>query len=470
MEMLLDRINGFVWGAPTLVLILGVGLLLSVLTRWAQLRLLPLALVQFKTKLTQKPETDGISPFQALCTALAATVGTGNLVGVAGAIAIGGPGSIFWMWICAFLGMITKYAEAVLAVRYRVHCSGEYVAGPMYVIREGIGKRWHFLAYIYCFFGVIAALGVGNAVQINAVISGINGVICSFGGSETRQVNLLLACFLAALVGMMTLGGAKRIGETAEILMPVISICYICLCIGVMIVRLDAVAEALRSIIWGAFCPEAVTGGAVGSGFIALRTGVSRGVFTNEAGMGTAGIAHGTAAVSHPAEQGLMGIVEVFLDTLVICTLTALVILCSGIPIRYGSDGAGDLTSQAFSAVYGDWVKIFLAAAMCCFAFGTVLGWGLYGARCAQFLFGDGSWKWFAAAQTGVVFLGAMLESGTVWARAETVNGLMEIPSLLALVILRREVAELTADYERRMRKKRGSPGFFPESLDKNTC
>ena len=469
MEMWLERINGFVWGAPTLVLILGVGLLLSVLTQFAQLRMFPLALGHFKAKLIQKPANDGVSPFQALCTALAATVGTGNLVGVAGAIAIGGPGSIFWMWVCGVLGMVIKYAEAILAVRYRVKRGGEYVAGPMYIIQEGLGKRWHFLAYVYSFFGVIAALGVGNAVQINAVIAGINGVIGISGGRESWQSNLLMACFLAAVIGMMTMGGAKRIGKTAEVLMPGISACYILLCVYVMAVQKEAVPEALQQIVKGAFCPEAVTGGAVGSGLAALRIGVSRGVFTNEAGMGTAGIAHGAADVSHPAEQGLMGVVEVFLDTIVICTMTALVILCSGVSIPYGKAPEGDLTALAFGAVCGDWVKIFLAGAMCCFAFGTVLGWGLYGVRCTEFLFGAGSRKWFAFAQTGVVFLGALLKSGTVWSLAETVNGLMAIPNLLTLIKLRKEVVVLTADYENNRRIKPGSRGFFPESLDKKT-
>ena len=447
-EMWLERINGFVWGAPTLVLILGVGLLLSVLTRFAQLRMFPLALGHFKAKLIQKPANDGVSPFQALCTALAATVGTGNLVGVAGAIAIGGPGSIFWMWVCGVLGMVIKYAEAVLAVRYRVKRGGEYVAGPMYIIQEGLGKRWHFLAYVYSFFGVIAALGVGNAVQINAVIAGINGVIGISGGRESWQSNLLMACFLAAVIGMMTMGGAKRIGKTAEVLMPGISACYILLCVYVMAVQKEAVPEALQQIVKGAFCPEAVTGGAVGSGLAALRIGVSRGVFTNEAGMGTAGIAHGAADVSHPAEQGLMGVVEVFLDTIVICTMTALVILCSGIPVPYGEDAGAALTSQAFCAVYGNWASIFLTLALCCFAFATVLGWGLYGVRCAGFLFGESSRNYIALFQTAMVVLSSVLETGFIWSLAELLNGLMAIPNLIALVVLSPRLRELTCQYK----------------------
>ena len=448
MARYLDSLNRLVWGAPALVLILGVGLYLSILTRFSQIRFLPRALKHFCSKLRQEPEEDGVSPFQALCTALAATVGTGNLVGVAGAIAIGGPGSIFWMWICALFGMVTKYAEATLAVHYRVREKDGYAAGPMYMITEGLGKHWKPLAAAYCFFGVFAAFGVGNAVQINAVISGLNRVIEFCGGTETRAGNLLMGAVLAALVGAMLLGGAKRIGQTAELLMPLVSCCYILLCAGVLIRKAGEIPGAFRAIIEGAFSPQAVTGGLVGSWFGTLRIGVSRGVFTNEAGMGTASIAHGCARVRHPAEQGLMGIMEVFLDTIVICTLTALAILCSGVSIPYGQDAGAELTMAAFSGVYGQWVTVFLAVSLCCFAFATVLGWGLYGARCAQFLFGSESWRGFALLQMAVVFLSALLESGTIWSLAETVNGLMAIPNLIALVMLSPQLRRLTMEYQ----------------------
>lgn len=444
----LDFVNRLVWGAPALALILGVGLYLSVLTGFAQIRMLPMALKQFFSKLRQEPDDNGISPFQALCTALAATVGTGNLVGVAGAIAIGGPGSIFWMWVCAIFGMVTKYAEATLAVHYRVRGKDGYAAGPMHMITQGLEKRWHPMAAVYCFFGVVAAFGVGNAVQTNAVISGMNRVIEYWGGTQTRLGDLLMGLVLAALVGAMLLGGARRIGQAAELLMPFVSCCYILLCAGVLVLNADKIPGAFYSIVKGAFSPEAVTGGLVGSWFRTLRIGVSRGVFTNEAGMGTASIAHGAAQVQHPAEQGLMGIVEVFLDTIVICTLTALVILCSGVTVPYGTDAGAELTMAAFSGVYGEWVTVILAISLCCFAFATVLGWGLYGARCAQFLFGDRSWKYFALLQTAVVFLSALLESATIWSLAETVNGLMAIPNLIALVMLSPKLRRLTVEYQ----------------------
>ena len=447
--MKLETLNRFVWGAPTLLLILGAGLYLSFRTGFAQIALFPRAFRSFFANLRSGGEENGVSPFQALCTALAATVGTGNLVGVAGAIALGGPGAIFWMWVCAVLGMVTKFAEATLAVRYRVKENGEYVGGPMYMIRQGMGRRWNWLACVYSFFGIFAAFGVGNATQINAVITGMNEVITVFGGSESRTGNLFMGLALAALIGAMLLGGAKRIGAAAELLVPFASVAYILLGVGVLIMRFSAVPAAFSAIIKGAFSPGAVTGGMLGSVFQALRVGVSRGVFTNEAGMGTASIAHASARVFHPAQQGLMGIMEVFLDTIVICTMTALVILVSGVPIPYGTDAGGALTTQAFACVYGEWVTVFLALALCCFAFATVLGWGLYGARCAQFLFGAKAWKWFALLQIMTVVLSAMLETGTIWSLAETVNGLMAVPNLIALVILSPELSRLTAQYKK---------------------
>ncbi len=454
MTKILEAVHSFLWGAPTLVLILGVGLYLSIRTGFAQLRLFPRALGDFLRKLTGKGKgAEGVSPFQALCTALAATVGTGNLVGVAGAICLGGPGAIFWMWVCGLLGMATKFAEAALAVRYRVREDGQSRGGPMYMISSGMGERWKWLACLYSFFGVIAAFGVGNATQVNAVISGINGVLSRFGWQECWQGNILMGGLLAAVIGVMLLGGAKRIGIVAEKLVPFVSAAYILLCGWVLIQRADAIPGAFRMIVEGAFSPWAATGGVLGSAFLALRVGCARGVFTNEAGMGTAAIAHAGANVSHPVEQGLMGIMEVFLDTIVICTLTALVILVSGVAIPYGIDAGGTLTSAAFSLVCGDWVSVFLAGALCCFAFATVLGWGLYGARCAEFLFGSGAWKWFALLQTVTVVIGAVLNTQIVWLLAETVNGLMAIPNLIALAYLSPELRRLTIEYTQKIRQ-----------------
>ena len=444
----IDFANRIVWGAPALILILGVGGYLSLRTGFAQLTLFPRACRLFFQKLKNKESNGAVSPFQALCTALAATIGTGNIVGVAGAICLGGPGAVFWMWVSAIAGMMTKFAEATLAVHYRAHHNGEWIGGPMYMITRGLGEKWRFLASVYCFFGVFAAFGVGNATQINAVVTGLNQVILSFGGEVTMRKNLGMGLLLAVLIGSVLLGGSKRIGKAAQLLVPFAACAYLLMCCGVLTLRASAIPEALASIFRGAFSPRAVTGGIVGSGFQALRTGISRGVFTNEAGMGTASIAHASAQVDVAAEQGLLGIMEVFLDTVVICTMTALVILCSGICIPYGQDVGAELTAQAFSAVFGDWASVFLTLALCGFAFATVLGWGLYGVRCAQFLFGASCWKYFALLQTAMVVISALLETGVIWSLAELVNGLMAIPNLIVLVALSPKLRELTDIYK----------------------
>ncbi|MBP3684761.1 MAG: sodium:alanine symporter family protein [Oscillospiraceae bacterium] len=446
MTRVFNQINGILWGAPALLLILTVGLFLSLRLHFVQLRLLPRALGQLGRSLRRK---DGRSEFQALCTALAATVGTGNLAGVAGAICLGGPGAVFWMWLCGILGMVTKYAEAVLAVRYRVKTEAGYKGGPMYVMELGLGSRWKPMAMAYCLFGLLASFGIGNGVQIRTVLSGINMVQSRFGMAVSRQGNLLLGVLLAILIGRLLLGGARRIGEAAQLLVPIAAAGYILLCLGVLILRAEAIPRAFASILQGAFSPRAVTGGILGSSFQALRIGCSRGVFTNEAGMGTAAIAHGSAEVSHPAQQGLMGIVEVFLDTIVICTLTALVILTSGAPVPYGSEAGVELTTWAFSQIYGSFASVFLALALCLFAVATVLGWGLYGARCACYFFGRDVWKAYALAQTAMVVVASTMDAASLWQFSEMLNGLMVIPNLITLAALSSEVVRLTKDYEK---------------------
>ncbi len=449
MSEILQVIYNAVWGAPALILILGVGIWLSWRTGFAQLRLLPRAVRRFFSRLFNGADSSGgVSSFQALCTALAATVGTGNLAGVAGAISIGGPGAIFWMWVCGIFGMVIKFAEATLAVRYRVkNSSGEYVGGPMYIIRRGLPGAFRPLAAMYSVFGLVAAFGVGNATQINTVIVGLHDTLSLFHFQTGRYFNLLVGGILAVLIGAMLLGGARRIGQAAELLVPFAAGLYLVLGTVVLFLRLDAVPAAFAAILEGAFQPQAVTGGVIGSALTGLRTGVSRGVFTNEAGMGTASIAHASAQVRHPVEQGLMGIVEVFLDTIVICTMTALVILCSGVAIPYGTDAGVSLTTGAFASVLGDWVCVVIALSLCLFAFATVLGWGLYGIRCAQYLFGEGVWKKFVYLQIATVIVGAVLKAQTVWLLAETVNGLMAIPNLIALGALTPELLRLYRDY-----------------------
>ncbi len=447
---ILNRLYGLIWGAPALILILGVGIALTLRTGFAQVRLFPAACRAFGRRLTGR-EDNGSGSFQALCTALAATVGTGNLAGVAGAIAIGGPGALFWMWCCGILGMMIKFGEAALSVRYSVPDEkGGRLGGPMYMIRQGLGPKWAWLGSMYCFFGVAAAFGVGNATQVNAVIGGFHQALQALGGSGSEELDLLLGLILGVLVTAVLLGGASRIGRIAEYMVPVAAGAYILLGAGFLILRAEAIPGAFASIIQGAFTPAAVTGGVVSSAFLTLRTGVSRGVFTNEAGMGTAGMAHGSASVAHPVEQGLMGIVEVFLDTIVICTVTGLVILCSGISIPYGTDPGVALTTGAFSTVYGPLASVMIAGALCCFAFATMLGWGLYGSRCAQYLLGEGAWKWFALLQGGVVVLGAAIRTETAWLLSELFNGLMAIPNLIALAALTPELVRLVREYSSR--------------------
>lgn len=434
-------------GIPAVVLILGVGLFLTFRLGFPQVRLFPKALGLFFRRMFSGRTPDGrVSSFQALCTALAATVGTGNLVGVAGAISLGGPGAIFWMWVCAILGMATKYSEATLAVCYRVKTTDGYAGGPMYTMTYGLGERFRPMAKMYCLFGILAAFGVGNAAQVSAVVTGVGSVVRQFGGEPGLSGNLIIGLILAALTGLLLFGGAKRVGAAAEMLVPFAAGAYLLLCFGVLLVFRRRIPYALEQIFLGAFCPRAVTGGMLGSAFRALSVGCRRGVFTNEAGMGTASIAH-ACADAEPAEQGLMGMVEVFLDTIVICTMTALVILTSGVPIPYGADTGAELTSRAFSSVYGAGAGIFLSAALILFAVATILGWGLYGARCAQFLFGG--WKGFAAAQTAMVVLGAVLDTRMVWEFSELANGLMAIPNLICLAALTGVLRRITKEYRK---------------------
>ncbi len=443
MEKILSTLYNVLWGAPMLIWMFLAGVWMSICTGCAQLRLFPRAL-RF---VAQRESTgSGTSPFRALCTALAATVGTGNLVGVAGAICLGGPGAVFWMLVFAFLGMAVKYAEATLAVSCRSESSGEAVGGPMYMIRDHLPKSWHPMAYVYAICGILASFGVGNLTQVNAIVSGIQSF--RFGGTISPWC---IGLILAGLVGFAFWRGADSIGRIAEKLVPYAAGIFILLCIFFLTCKAARIPAALYSIFAGAFHPRAITGGAIGSAARAIQIGCSRGIFTHEAGMGTASIAHASAEVSHPAEQGLMGLLEVFLDTFVICVMTALVILCSGVPISYGVDSGAELTVCAFSAVYGWMGKIIVVAFLACFAYATILGWSLYGLRCAEFVFGRKSGRIFLAVQTVAVAFGAMMETPLVWTLAEIFNGLMAIPNLITLFYLSPKLKSLTNSYIREL-------------------
>ena len=446
-------VNNFIWGVPAMLCIFGVGLYLSIRTHFLQIRKFPYAIKTTIGRMFRKRNaSDGaLTPFQAVCTALAATVGTGNIAGVAGAIAIGGPGAVFWMWISALLGMCTKFAEVTLAVHFREkNANGDLVGGPMYYIKNGLGKKWIWLAYLFAAFGVLTVFGTGNATQVNTITTAINSALLNYHVISEGAVstsNLIIGIVITVLVGMILLGGIKRIGQVTEKLVPFMALLYIVLALGVVLMNIRVLPAVFVSIIRGAFQPSAVTGGVVGSMFMSMKKGVSRGIFSNEAGLGTGSIAHACADTRKPVKQGMFGIFEVFADTIVICTLTALVILCSQVPVNYGAAAGAELTIQGFTSVYGDWVSIFTAVAMCCFAFSTILGWGLYGARCIEFLFSEKVIKPFMVAYSLVAILGATANLGLMWSIAETFNGLMAIPNLIALFLLSGTVVKLVKDY-----------------------
>lgn len=452
-ESINSAVNNFIWGVPAMICIIGVGLYLSIRTNFLQIRKFPYAMkITLGRMLKKREASDGaLTPFQAVCTALAATVGTGNVAGVAGAIAIGGPGAIFWMWISALLGMCTKFSEVTLAVHFRErNKDGDYVGGPMYYIKNGLKKHWHWLAYLFSAFGVLTVFGTGNATQVNTITTAIDSALYNYNlisedGAAT--LNLIIGIVLAGLIALILLGGIKRIGQVTEKLVPFMAIMYILLALGVIVVHVGAVPAVFSAIIRGAFDPAAVTGGAVGSFFMSMKKGVSRGIFSNEAGLGTGSIAHACADTRKPVKQGFFGIFEVFVDTIVICTLTALVILCSGVPVGYGAAAGAELTISGFTSVYGGWVSIFTAVAMCCFAFSTIIGWGLYGTRCIEFLFGSKANKPFMLVYSLVAIVGATMNLGLMWSIVETFNGLMVIPNLIAVFLLSGVVVKMVKDY-----------------------
>ena len=452
-ETINQVVNDFIWGVPAMVCIIGVGFYLSCRTGFLQIRKFSYAIQTTIGRMFRKRNaSDGaLTPFQAVCTALAATVGTGNIAGVAGAIAIGGPGAVFWMWVSAVLGMCTKFAEVTLAVYYReTNKEGDLVGGPMYYIKNGLGKNWQFLAVLFSAFGVLTVFGTGNATQVNTITTAVNSALLSCGlisEGAVKTSNLIQGIIIAALVALILLGGVKRIGQVTEKLVPFMALLYIVLSVGIILFRIQALPSVIQAIFEGAFKPAAVTGGAVGSLFMSMKKGVSRGIFSNEAGLGTGSIAHACADTRKPVKQGMFGIFEVFTDTIVICTLTALVILCSQVPVGYGQAAGAELTIQGFISVYGNWVSVFTAVAMCCFAFSTILGWGLYGARCIEFLFSEKVIKPFMVAYSLVAILGATADLGLMWNIAETFNGLIAIPNLIALFLLSGTVVKLTKEY-----------------------
>lgn len=451
----LGKIDNFVWGVPLIVLIMGTGIFLTCRLGVLQFRRLGKAL-----KYMVKNEADGIgevSSFGALCTALAATIGTGNIVGVATAIMLGGPGAVFWMVLAACFGMATKYAEGLLAVKFRVDKGGgRFLGGPFYYIENGMGKKWKWLGKLFAFFACCAgALGIGTITQVNGIASATksffdpnNEHMVSIFGTEYSWATVAAAVVVTVLAALVIIGGIQRIAKVSSVVVPFMAIAYVVICLAVVIYNYKAIPNAVVGIIQSAFGIKAAAGGALGTMLIAMQKGVARGIFSNEAGLGTGSIAHACADTRKPVKQGLFGIFEVFADTIVICTLTALVILCSGTTVTYGQAAGAELTISGFTSVYGNWISVFTAVAMCCFAFSTIIGWGLYGARCIEFLFSSEKVvKPFMVVYSLVAILGATVELGLLWSIAETFNGLMAIPNLIAVFLLSGTVVKMVKEY-----------------------
>ena len=458
---ILVAIDDFIWGVPLMVLILAGGILLTVRLRGLQFSKLPRAL-RYMMKNEKGEDAHGeVSSFGALCTALSATIGTGNIVGVATAIVAGGPGAMFWMWLAALFGMATKYSEGLLAVKYRsIDEDGHVLGGPFYYIERGMKQRlpqisWRWLAKIFAFFGMCVGLfGIGTFTQVNSINSAITGFFdpnmahtVSLFGMEYSLATVIGSLVVAIFVGLVVIGGLKRISSVAQKIIPIMVVVYVGFSLVLIVVNITALPDALVTIVESAFGLRAAAGGALGAIIIAMQKGIARGIFSNEAGLGTGSIAHACADTIKPVKQGMFGIFEVFADTIVICTLTALVILCGGEGIQYGVAAGAELTISGFVTTYGSWVTIFTAIAMCCFAFSTILGWGLYGARCVEFVFTTKVVKPFMIVYALVAILGATVDLGIIWGIADTCNGLMSIPNLIALFLLSGTVAKLVKDY-----------------------
>ncbi|WP_339510994.1 alanine/glycine:cation symporter family protein [Pseudomonas sp. RL_15y_Pfl2_60] len=437
---LVNSINGLVWGPPMLVAILGTGLFLML-----RLKFMPLSKIgagfslMWKGRKKDDEASGEISPFQALMTCLAATVGTGNIAGVATAIFLGGPGALFWMWCTALVGMATKYCEVVLAVHYREKDErGEHVGGPMYAIKNGLGKKWLWLGTAFAIFGGLAGFGIGNMVQVNSMAHALE---------TTFDVPLWVTGVVSMVaVGLVILGGIKRIGVVAAALVPFMCIAYIIASIAVLVVFADQIPNAFSMIFTYAFSPAAATGGFAGAAVMAaIRFGVARGIFSNEAGLGTAGIAQAAGTTNSPVRSGMIGMLGTFIDTLVICTMTGLAIICSGVWTS-GVSGAA-LSASAFESAMPGFGGAFLSIALVIFAFTTILGWSYFGERCWEFMVGTKAILPFRIIWVLAVPFGAIAQLDFAWLLADTLNGLMALPNLLSLLLLSPVVVKLTRDH-----------------------
>ena len=448
------------------MLLMGAGIILTVGLKGFQFRKFGYAMKNTLGKMFTKQEAKAgeVTPIQALTTALAATVGTGNIAGITTAITLGGAGSIFWLWVSALLGMATKYSEVLLSIKYRErNALGDWVGGPMYYIKNGLGKNWKWLGAVFCVLGGIASFGIGNAVQVGNITSSINNAIQAFvpaAADHKMAINIVVALILMAIIGIVLVGGIKRIGEVTEFLVPIMSIIYIVACLIVVIANITKVPAVFGMIFQGAFSPQAVTGGAAGVGVkMCIEWGVKRGVFSNEAGLGSAPIAHAASSESNPVKQGLYGIFEVFMDTIVICTLSGLTILLAldSSTLNYGVAGDTSLNAMALGSVFGNKAgALIIAIGMSLFALSTALSWGLYGTRCWEFLLGEKAVRPYQILYTLVVIISATMNLSLAWDIADTFNGLMAIPNLIALIALCPVVIKTTQEFfngQRRFKK-----------------
>ena len=445
-------LNGIVMGWPGMILLVGTGVYYTFRCGGIQFKWFGYIMKNTIGKIFEKKEAGegAVTPFQAVCTALAATVSTGNIAGVTGAIALGGPGAVFWMWISALFGMCTKFAEVTLAIHFRErNDKGDWVGGPMYYISKGLGKNWKWLGSLFALFGMLAAFGIGNMTQINSIVTSISGTINSFTPINVNTANLIIGIIVAIFCAIVLIGGLKRIGQVTEKLVPFMAVIYILSALIIFFAHIGNIGNVLRSIFVGAFTPSAVVGGAAGITIsAAVKRGVGRGVFSNEAGLGSAPIAHAAADTDSAVRQGCFGVFEVFADTIVICTLTAFAVLMSGTPINFGQAAGADLTIAAFGTTFGRVGGIIISVGLTLFATSTILSWCLYGTRCAEFLFKTTKIiKPYQVIFCLIIVLGAVTELSLVWDIADTLNGLMALPNLVGLLALSPIVIKLTREY-----------------------
>ena len=458
-EKILDKIDGIVWGVPLIVLIIAAGIFLTWRVRLLQVFHLPKAL-KFMFQNEENGEGE-VSSFGALCTALSATIGTGNIVGVATAIVAGGPGALFWMVVAAFFGMATKYAEGLLAVKYRtIDDKGHALGGPFYYIEKGMGKNWKWLAVLFAFFGVCVGLfGIGTFTQVQGVTNAVKSffdpegknVAFSLFGNNYSWAVVIAGIIITVCVGLVVIGGIKRIAKVSEFVVPFMAVLYIAVCLFIVLFNINKIPSAISTIVVGAFNPSAVTGGIVGTMIIAMQKGIARGIFSNEAGLGSAPIAAAAAKTNEPVRQGLVTMTGTFIDTIVVCTLTGLTIVMTG-SWNVGLDGV-DVTMRAFN--YGlpflpeSVTSCMLMVCLVFFAFTTILGWDYYSERCLEYLTGGRRWaiKIFRLAYIAAVFIGPYMTLRAVWTIAEIFNGLMALPNIIALIALSGVIAKETKNY-----------------------